>query len=98
MSERIAQRKGTGNIHPKPKRRDRWQMFNDELDKAAIEQAAKAAVEQLKRTDTNRMIKTLTKPEIEHFVIGTISAYVKARAEQAKVAELAEMEEMARLM
>lgn len=81
----------TARRHPqeKPRTRDRFQIFNDKLDDAAVDAAVQGAIEQLKRameSNPNRLIKTLVKEEVRNIAIGAISSYVKKRSEQ--IAEL----------
>lgn len=71
----------------KPKKRDRWQLFNDKLDETAIDAATAETIVQMKRameSNPNRLLKTLVKEEVRNIAIGALSGYVKKRAEQAE--------------
>lgn len=72
----------------KPRRRDKAQQHNDQLDAKVIDAAAAAVVEQLKRcieANPSRAICNLGPIEVRHVAIGCISAYVKARSELERV-------------
>lgn len=71
----------------KPKTRDRWQLFNDKLDEAALDAAVAEAVVQIKRTmesNMDRLVKTLVRDEVRNIAIGVIAGYTKKRSEQLR--------------